>query len=657
MATASTTTPVAPKIVTDSSYQWTVDPKITMTISTSGNVKASGAVVIELKPQQAPITVANMLAYVNSGFYSDVIFHRVISGFMIQSGEVGVKGSQYTIKNTVYSPIKLESNNGLSNLSGTIAMARTSDPNSASAQFFINTVDNVKANPQIHTNLDYINSSNPGYAVFGKVISGMSVIKSIGQVSTSYINQNYANVPNTDVVINSIKQTVAGSAITTSTTLHISDIASGASWSYSLDSGKTWLAGHGASIILPTGKYTVNQIEVKQTAAGVDSTISKFTSALEVDAVSLAKIDFSKVATTIAVSDTSLAIVKNLDSLQTNIAKITGITQTDKGAVLNITATQLVKDTKALALLNGGVYKLNVSGVLAANVTKVLLDTQHVSSIKISDTGANIAANLNVLQDTLAKITAITQTDKTLVDLKVSATQVRRDAMVLNKIGNYHLAVKDSGDNVYTYIADLHTQLRNGHISSISLTKAPTKTITASQFIANKDVLYKIAGTLNINIDASSVKPEKLDFSANVHGAPSAKHFDSITGWNTGDSISYSAAAGNNIRLTTVVHKGATAGTAAINAKGVATFDPKDNTSALKIAAVEKALGLAPTHKAGQFAMWVEGENTKVLIRDGSHSAPEKISTISAGDELIQLVGINPSHVHFDSAHGVLSYL
>ena len=639
MTTASTTIPVAPKIVTDSSYQWTVDPQITMTVNNYGTV------VIELQPGQAPITVANMLAYVNSGFYDDVIFHRVISGFMIQAG---LAGSDGYIKNPIYSPITLESNNGLSNLSGTIAMARTSDPNSASSQFFINTVDNQF--------LNYTNAANLGYAVFGKVLSGMNVVASISQVTTHTVG-SYQNVPITNVVINSIKQTVAGSAITTSTTLHISDIASDASWSYSLDSGKIWLVGHGTSIILPTGKYSVNQIEVKQTAAGVDSTISHFTSGLEVDAVTLAAIDFSKVATTVALSDTSLAIVKNLDSLQTNIAKITNLTQTDKAAVLNITATQLVNDTKALALLNNGAYKLNISGVLAANVTKVLLDTQHVSSLKISDTSANIAANLNILQDTLAKITAITQSDKTLVDLKVSATQVHRDALVLNKIGNYHLAVSDSGDNVLTNLADLHTQLLNGHISSISLTKAPTKTITASQFMADKDVLNKIVGTLNINIDATSAKHDKLDFSANVHGAPSASHYDSIKGWNVGDAISYSDVSGKNIVLTSVVHKGATVGTAAIAANGVATFDSKANTEALKIDAVENALGLASTHKAGQFAIWADGANTEVLIRDGSHSMPAKISAISTGDELIQLVGVNASHVHFDSAHSVLSYL
>ena len=639
MTTASTTIPVAPKIVTDSSYQWTVDPQITMTVNNHGTV------VIELQPGQAPITVANMLAYVNSGFYDDVIFHRVISGFMIQAG---LAGSDGYIKNPIYSPITLESNNGLSNLSGTIAMARTSDPNSASSQFFINTVDNQF--------LNYTNAANLGYAVFGKVLSGMNVVASISQVTTHTVG-SYQNVPITNVVINSIKQTVAGSAITTSTTLHISDIASDASWSYSLDSGKNWLVGHGTSIILPTGKYSVNQIEVKQTAAGVDSTISHFTSGLEVDAVTLAAIDFSKVATTVALSDTSLAIVKNLDSLQTNIAKITNLTQTDKAAVLNITATQLVNDTKALALLNNGAYKLNISGVLAANVTKVLLDTQHVSSLKISDTSANIAANLNILQDTLAKITAITQSDKTLVDLKVSATQVHRDALVLNKIGNYHLAVSDSGDNVLTNLADLHTQLLNGHISSISLTKAPTKTITASQFMADKDVLNKIVGTLNINIDATSAKHDKLDFSANVHGAPSASHYDSIKGWNVGDAISYSDVSGKNIVLTSVVHKGATVGTAAIAANGVATFDSKANTEALKIDAVENALGLASTHKAGKFAIWADGANTEVLIRDGSHSMPAKISAISTGDELIQLVGVNASHVHFDSAHSVLSYL
>ena len=109
--------------------------------------------------------------------------------------------------------------------------------------------------------------------------------------------------------------------------------------------------------------------------------------------------------------------------------------------------------------------------------------------------------------------------------------------------------------------------------------------------------------------------------------------------------------------LTSVVHKGATVGTAAIAANGVATFDSKANTEALKIDAVENALGLASTHKAGQFAIWADGANTEVLIRDGSHSMPAKISAISTGDELIQLVGVNASHVHFDSAHGVLSYL
>ena len=657
MATASTTSLVAPKIVTDSSYQWTVDPQITMTVTTSGNVNASGAIVIELQPGQAPITVANMLAYVNSGFYTDAIFHRVIYNFMIQAGLAGTSGdttdSYYGfIRNPIYSPIILESNNGLSNLRGTIAMARTPDPNSASAQFFINTVDNPF--------LNYTDATNPGYAVFGKVLSGMTVIDSISRLQTGYVpNTDYKDIPLplSSVVISSIQQTQMGSAITHSTTLHISDIASDASWSYSLDAGKNWLVGHGTSIILPTGKYSVNQIEVKQTTAGVDSHISNFTSELEVDAVNLTSLDFSTVLTTVAVSDTSVTIAKNLDNLQTNITKITGLTQTDVGTALNITATQLSKDGQALGLLNAVAYKLNVSEVLAGNAANVLLDSTHVSSIQVSDTSANITTNLDVLQDVLPKITAITQTDNTSVDLKVSAMQVQRDASVLTKIGNYHLAVSDTGNKVYSNLADLHAQLLTGHLSSIHLTAAPTKKITSSQYIADHDVLNKVAGKLNINIDASSAKPEKLDFSANVHGAPSAKHFDGITGWNVGDSISYSAVAGNNLLLKTFVHKGATAGVAAINAKGVATFDPKDNTLALKIAAVEKALGLAPTHKVGQFAMWADGANTEVLIRDGAHSAPAKISTISAGDELIHLVGINPSHVHFDSALGVLSYL
>ncbi len=274
MATADTVPPVAPKIVTDSSYQWSVDPQITMTTN-------YGTVVIELQPQQAPVTVANMLAYVNSGFYTDVIFHRVMSGFMIQAGLVGVSGNQYFIKSAIYSPINIESNNGLANLAGTIAMARTTDPNSASAQFFINQVDNAI--------LNYTSVASPGYAVFGKVLSGMSVVNSISKVTTTSVNAGSQgtldNFPNSAVLISSIQQTLSGSAFSSTGKLNVSDVEVGAHWDYTLNGGATWISGLNNYFTVPSGSYLPNLIEIRQTdlAGNISKSVNKLTSALIVD--------------------------------------------------------------------------------------------------------------------------------------------------------------------------------------------------------------------------------------------------------------------------------------------------------------------------------------------------------------------------------------
>ncbi|AJY19556.1 peptidyl-prolyl cis-trans isomerase [Burkholderia multivorans] len=134
---------------------------------------SQGDIRVELYPEKAPKTVANFLDYVKAGQYNGTIFHRVIKGFMIQGG--GYKAN-FDEKPT-RAPILLESRNGLKNLTGTIAMARTSDPNSATAQFFINTVDN--------SGLDYPNPDGNGYAVFGKVVSGLDVVKKIEAVPTT----------------------------------------------------------------------------------------------------------------------------------------------------------------------------------------------------------------------------------------------------------------------------------------------------------------------------------------------------------------------------------------------------------------------------------------------------------------------------------------
>ena len=131
-----------------------------------------GTIEIELDGQNAPITVENFVNYVNDGFFDGLCFHRVIRGFMIQGGGFTPDG---TSKDTG-DPIRIESRNGLKNQKGTIAMARTSDPNSATSQFFINTVDNG--------NLDYPSFDGHGYTVFGKVVSGMDAVKEIEGVAT-----------------------------------------------------------------------------------------------------------------------------------------------------------------------------------------------------------------------------------------------------------------------------------------------------------------------------------------------------------------------------------------------------------------------------------------------------------------------------------------
>ena len=151
---------------------------------------SKGVITIELDHEHAPATAANFLQYVEDGFYNGVIFHRVIPNFMIQGGgmEPGMKEKK------TRAPIKNEADNGLKNVLGSVAMARTSDPHSASAQFFINTKDNDF--------LDF-NSQTPqgwGYAVFGKVIKGQEVVDKIAAVQTGKKGY-YDDVPMETVII------------------------------------------------------------------------------------------------------------------------------------------------------------------------------------------------------------------------------------------------------------------------------------------------------------------------------------------------------------------------------------------------------------------------------------------------------------------------
>ncbi|MBU0934519.1 MAG: peptidyl-prolyl cis-trans isomerase [Spirochaetes bacterium] len=149
-----------------------------------------GTVVLELYPQKAPLTVVNFLSYVKNGAYDGTIFHRVIRNFMIQGGGMNPDLS----RRPTLAPVRNEANNGLSNLKGTIAMARTNDPHSATSQFFINTVDN--------NFLDFTSETTNGwgYTVFGKVVEGLDVVLQIAAVRTGS-RSGYQDVPVQNVVI------------------------------------------------------------------------------------------------------------------------------------------------------------------------------------------------------------------------------------------------------------------------------------------------------------------------------------------------------------------------------------------------------------------------------------------------------------------------
>ncbi len=153
-----------------------------------------GQIEAELYPDKAPITVTNFIEYVNSKFYDGLIFHRVIPGFMIQGGGMNSDMKEKATRN----PIKIESDNGLKNVRGTLAMARTQIPDSATSQFFINVVDNPFLDFKAKTTAGY------GYAVFGKVTKGMDIVDKIVKVPTG-TKGFHENVPFTPVIIKSIK--------------------------------------------------------------------------------------------------------------------------------------------------------------------------------------------------------------------------------------------------------------------------------------------------------------------------------------------------------------------------------------------------------------------------------------------------------------------
>jgi peptidyl-prolyl cis-trans isomerase B (cyclophilin B) len=150
-----------------------------------------GDIIIELNAEKAPISAQNFIDYVNSGFYDGTIFHRVIPGFMAQGGGFDKDFKQKSVK----APIKNEADNGVKNTRGTLAMARTNDPESATAQFFINLKDNGFLNHTAKT------SQGWGYAVFGQVIDGMEVVDKMAEQPTGS-NGGHQDVPKTTITIN-----------------------------------------------------------------------------------------------------------------------------------------------------------------------------------------------------------------------------------------------------------------------------------------------------------------------------------------------------------------------------------------------------------------------------------------------------------------------
>ncbi len=155
---------------------------------------SAGNITLELDPEKAPKTVENFLAYVDAGQYNGTVFHRVIDGFMIQGGGFTEDMKQKPTRE----PVPNEADNGLTNQRGSIAMARTADPNSATAQFFINLKDNAFLNHTAKTQRGW------GYTVFGRVVDGMDTVDKIAKVPTGTHPSGHGDVPKTAVVIQKV---------------------------------------------------------------------------------------------------------------------------------------------------------------------------------------------------------------------------------------------------------------------------------------------------------------------------------------------------------------------------------------------------------------------------------------------------------------------
>lgn len=244
-----------PSVSLEGSFKPIQDPVVTV-------ITSMGAINFKIDPTSAPITASNILQYVNDGFYTGTLVHRVIPKFVVQMGGFT---TGLTEKTPTYPSITLESNNGLSNVRGSLGMARTAAPDSATSQFYVNLSDNKF--------LDYSSTTKPGYAVFGQVVTGMNVIDNIAKQPTKNAGL-LSDVPVAEITITSA---IAATAyISNVGTVALAGLEAGTKWAYSTNNGNTWITGKGTGFRLAEGTYTAGSIKVRQAdKAGNVSTSSE----------------------------------------------------------------------------------------------------------------------------------------------------------------------------------------------------------------------------------------------------------------------------------------------------------------------------------------------------------------------------------------------
>ena len=343
------------------------------------------------------------------------------------------------------------------------------------------------------------------------------------------------------------------------------------------------------------------------------------------------------------INDTANSVALHLNELQAKIANVNAINLSDISVPLSLSAKQVISDSAILNKISTA-YTLDISDTLVSNFLAVLKNKQ-VVSVAINDTSAHIAAKLNLLETNQLHITSITQTNPTL-PLKITAGQLVLDADVLGKMNTYTLDINDVSKNIVTNLDLLERHIAD--INSITLNdKSPLLHVSAQQFTANQAVFNKIVSNFHVEINGASDTDVIIKFAEKVDDAPSASDVDKIINWNSHDSIAY---------ITALTVSGnsdiASKGLASINPlSGIATFNSSDKTLAKQLVAVEKAMSLSGDSVSGHVAIWQNGLNTEILIRDSHIGA-----SISAGDELIQLTGVNIANVGL-TADGTIHYV